>query len=237
MPIAALYDVHGNLPALQAVLADVEREQVETIVCGGDLVWGPLPAECLALLREAGAVFIAGNCERTVLAGESERDRWCRDRLGDEELAFVSAWPLTLARHVPGVGRVLFCHATPRSDEEIVTKRTPDDVVAAVLAGTDAELTVSGHTHVQFDRRAPGAPRLVNAGSVGLAYEGESTARWALLGPDVTLRQTAFDTEAALEALHRTGFPQVGDLFDDALRGNVSPEEATSHFETMRGGA
>jgi predicted phosphodiesterase len=233
--VAALYDVHGNLPALEAVLADVEAKGADAIVCGGDVVWGPMPSECLALLRSVGAEFVAGNCERTVLAGESERDRWCRDRLDGEERDVVARWPLTLVHRVDGLGRVLFCHATPRRDDEILTRLSPDDAVSAALAGTEAEVVVCGHTHVQFDRRPPPAPRLVNAGSVGLPYEGEPTARWALLGPDVTLLGTAYDFEAALEEFHRVGFPSVGDVYDDALRGNLSADEATAHFESLRG--
>jgi predicted phosphodiesterase len=233
--VAALYDVHGNLPALAAVLAEVESLDVDEIVCGGDVVWGPMPSECLALLRAAGAQFVSGNCERSVLAGESERDRWCRDRLAEDDRVFVARWPLILTRDVSGLGRVLFCHATPRSDDEILTTATPDDVVTAALAHTNADVVVCGHTHVQFDRHVAHAPRLVNAGSVGLAYEGESTARWALIGPEVSLRKTAYDFEAALAAFHRTGFPEVGDVYDDALRGRLSAEEASAHFESLRG--
>jgi predicted phosphodiesterase len=235
MRIAALYDVHGNLPALEAVLAEVERVGVDAIVCGGDVVWGPMPSECLSLLRSAGALFVSGNCERTMLAGESERDRWCRARLSEEERAIVADWPLVLRRDVVGIGQVLFCHATPRSDEEIVTSRTPDAAAATAFRDPEAELVVGGHTHVQFDRRVAGAPRIVNAGSVGLAYEGDPAARWALLGPDVELLRTPYDAEAALVALHATGFPEVGDLFDDMLRGLTSAEEATAYFESLRG--
>jgi predicted phosphodiesterase len=233
--VAALYDVHGNLPALEAVLAEVENLDVDEIVCGGDVVWGPMPSECLSLLRAASTRFVVGNCEREVLTGEGEKARWCRDRLTRNELALIEAWPLTTTCDVDGLGAVLFCHATPQSDLEIVTSLTPDAVVAEALSGVDAGTVVCGHTHVQFDRTVGGASRLVNAGSVGLAYEGEPTARWALLGPDVSLRATALDAESVLDALHDTGFPEVHETFDDALRGKLSAEDASTHFESLRG--
>ena len=237
MRVAALYDVHGNLPALEAVLTEVEREGIDEIVCGGDVVWGPFPSECLALLRSAGATFLAGNCEREVLAGESEKGRWCRDRLDEETRAFIASWPLTLSRDVEGLGRVLFCHATPRSDLEIVTTLTPDEEVAESLSGVDADLVVCGHTHVQYDRRVPDAPRLVNVGSVGLAYEGLPTACWGVLAGEVQLRREPLDPEVVLAALHETGFPDVHEVFDEAIRGQHTADEVTAFFESQRRGA
>ncbi|HKY24727.1 MAG TPA: metallophosphoesterase family protein [Gaiella sp.] len=236
MRVAALYDVHANLPALEAVLAEVEQAQVDTIVAGGDVVWGPMPAQCLALLRDVDAVFVAGNCERTILAGESDRDRWCREMLGDEATSFLAGWPLTVELDVGAVGHVLFCHATPRSDDEILTRITPDGEVVAALRGVDADVVVCGHTHVQYDRRPIGVPRLVNVGSVGLCYQGEpGTAAWALVESDVELRRTRFDTDRALEALLGTGFPGVEAQFGPALRGEHGADDATEWFESRRG--
>ena len=235
MRVAALYDVHGNLPALEAVLADVEREGVDTIVCGGDVLWGPFQQECIALLRQAGARFLAGNCERDVLHGSSERDLWCRERLAEGERAEATGWPATVELHVDGLGRVLCCHATPGSDEAIITRITPAAAALAAVGAVDADVVVCGHTHVQYDRRLPGGPRLVNAGSVGLAYERSPGAHWALLGPDVELRRTEYDLEAAAAAIAATGFPAADEVFGAALRGEVSPEDATEHFEAQRG--
>jgi predicted phosphodiesterase len=235
MPVAALYDVHGNLPALAAVLAELEREGVTEIVAGGDVLWGPYQSECIALLRDAGAVFLAGNCERDVLHGSSDRDRWCRAQLTDAEQAFVASWPATHGTRVDGLGDVVFCHATPSSDEAILTRASPDSAVAEALRGVTADVVVCGHTHVQFDRSAPGAPRLVNAGSVGLAYELVPAAYWALLGPEVELRRTDYDLEAAATELLGSGFPEADEVFGAALRGEVSPDEATAHFESQRG--
>ena len=235
MRVAALYDIHGNLPALEAVLHDRRCGAADVVVCGGDVLWGPFPQECLALLRAADARFLAGNCERDVLGGSSERDRWCRTRLGGADRAAVAAWPPTVELVVGGLGRVIWCHATPESDEVIITRATPDDAAAAALGEVDADVVVCGHTHVQFDRRLPGGPRLVNAGSVGLPYEHAPAAYWALLGPDVELCRTEYDLEEAAARLVQSGFPGADDVFGSALRGEVSPEEATEHFEAQRG--
>ena len=232
--MAALYDIHGNLPALEAVLTEVDREGVDAIVCGGDLLWGPMPAECLDVLLGRKTLFIRGNADRDAVAGEDEIDRYCSARLGAAEKARVADWPLTLELDLPGSGRVLFCHATPRSDEEIVTRDTPDEAVAEALADIEAALVVCGHTHVQFDRRPPGSPRLVNAGSVGMPYEGDPAARWALLGKKLEFRRTTYDVEDAISAILHTGMPQAERIVVNALQGGVDPEEAVSFFESQR---
>ena len=232
--LALLYDIHGNLPALQAVLDEVEREDVDTIVSGGDVVWGPMPLECLERLRTMDAQFVRGNADRDVVGGDDPIDRFAAGRLTDEQSIFLASWPLSLEFDVDGVGRVLFCHATPRSDEEIVTRLTPDDEVAEILAGMETRCVVVGHTHVQFDRHVPGSPRLVNAGSVGMPYEGDPDARWALLGPDVELRKTPYDIEAAIAKIEATAMPQAERMVENALRGRISAEEATSFWEDQR---
>lgn len=232
--VAALYDVHGNLPALEAVLSELERARVETIVVGGDVLWGPQPAECLRSLRSAGARFIAGNCERDALQPESDADRWCNGQLGDAERGLVRSWPRCLELEVEGLGHVLFCHATPSDDEKILTRLTPDEVVADALDGVVADLVVCGHTHVQFDRRPVGAPRLVNAGSVGLPYEGSAGAFWTLLGRDVERRRTEYDVDEALRKLRSAGFPSFDEVFERSLRGLVTAESATEEWEERR---
>ncbi len=235
--VAALYDVHGNLPALKAVLADVAREPIDAIVSGGDVVWGPFQAECLALLQSAGALFVAGNCEREVLSKADRRSRWCREQLEPCARKVLAAWTATIELEVDGVGRVVFCHATPRSDDEILTRRTPDVDVASACGGADADLVVCGHTHVQYDRQVTGCSRLVNAGSVGMPYQGETGAFWALIGRDVQLRRTEYDVEAALSALASSGFPSALESFGESLRGTASAESATAYFESKRCGA
>lgn len=203
MKVAALYDAHANLPALDAVLAEVEREDVDAIVLGGDCVHGPQPEQTLQRLRGLGtrAVWIRGNTDR-LIADERDGDTlhaWVADRIGGESVAFLESLPLTARLEVDGLGETLFCHATPRDDEEIVTPLTPDERLGEILDGVDADAVVAGHTHMQQDRIVGGI-RWINPGSVGLPYEDDIKAFWALLGPDVELRRTPFDVPAAIRA-------------------------------------
>ncbi len=235
MRVAALYDIHGNLPALEAVLAELALDPPDAIVVGGDVLWGPYQGECVALLRAVGARFLAGNCEREVLHGDSDADRWCRGQLDPDLLADVATWPLTIELEVTGLGRVLFCHATPRSDDEIVTRLTPDAAVAEAFSGTGAAVVVCGHTHVQVDRAVPDAPRLVNAGSVGMPCEGQLGAFWALLDNGLELRRTPYAVEPAIARLREPGFPSVEDVFFEQVRGQITATSASEYFEELRG--
>jgi len=240
--VAALFDVHGNLPALEAVLADPRCADADVVVSGGDLVVGPYPAECLERLEALGdrVRFLRGNCDREAVETPADGElgaasSWSNARLGPERAARVARWPLTAELDVAGLGRVLFCHATPTSDVPILTRITPDDAAREALADVDADVVVCGHTHVQYDRRV-GSVRLVNTGSVGMPYEGSGDARWALLDDDgLELLTTAYDTEAALETLERAGFPLFRQWLVNPLRGEVSAEEATASFESRRG--
>jgi putative phosphoesterase len=233
--IAALYDVHGNLPALEAVLANDEAAGADVVLVGGDLVAGPYPAECLDLLRGLGdrVRFVRGNADREVVAGGAEDRDWCLERLGPERAALVADWPLTVREHVEGLGRVLFCHATPESDEAFLTPATPDEAVAEALAGAEADVVVYGHIHVQYERGD--APRLVNPGSVGWPHENERGAYWAMLGPDVEFRRSEYDYEAVAEQVLASGYPNAQHMAETILD-PPKPEEATDHFEKLRGG-
>jgi predicted phosphodiesterase len=234
---ALLYDVHGNLPALEAVLAEVDAE---TILVGGDVVLGPMPKETLALLRVRGATFIRGNCDREVVAppeageeGWAQRARWVHEQLDDEELAFLRGLPHPLSLEVDGLGPILFCHGSPRSDEEILTAITPPKRLDPILDGVQEDIVVCGHTHAQFDRLV-GDRRLVNAGSVGMAYEGEpGVAAWALLGPTVELRRTPFDAEGAANLVRETGLPAAGEFVEESLLHPPTADEVTAHFEDL----
>jgi putative phosphoesterase len=229
--VAALYDVHGNLPALEAVLAEVERERVDTIVFGGDVVAGPWPAQTLERVLSLGerARFVRGNADRDL-------HPWRRTRLGEDGHALVRSWPLTLELDVDGLGRVLFCHATPESDEEIVTRITSEERVLELFGGRGADVAVHGHVHVRYDRAVRDL-RVVNPGSVGLPYEGLRGAFWATLGPDVEFRRTEYDVDAMLDAARSLGFPDLDELARPSLIEPIEPDEVTSHFERLARGA
>ena len=184
--VAALYDVHGNLPALEAVLA--EAAEVDLLVVGGDVVAGAFVAEVVERLRAEGdrARWLRGNAERELREGERD------PALTDEQVDFLYGLPERVELDLPGLGHVLFCHATPQNDVDMVTPLTPDARLRRILEGVSADVVVAGHTHVQEDRRVGGV-RWVNAGSVGMAYEDAPGAYWALLGPGVELRRTEYD--------------------------------------------
>jgi predicted phosphodiesterase len=214
--VAVLADIHGNLPALNAVLAEPDVLTADLVVLLGDIALGPLPGPTLDRLAELGdrAVWVHGNCEREMVTafdggtvpgpfgGEAAKTaaligRRHRDRL--------DGLPLTVTLEAAGLGPVLFCHASPRRDDEMVLVDSPPERWAEVLAGVAAPVVVLGHTHMPFDRLAAGR-RVINPGSVGMPY-GHAGAAWALLGPEVSLRQTHYDTAAAAAVIAAGHFP------------------------------
>jgi predicted phosphodiesterase len=234
MPTAAIADIHGNVQALDAVLADPRVAAAEQIVVLGDVVTGTSPAETLDRLTALGdrVRFLSGNADR--LAREDQHDwyAWVRDRLGAERLATIAAWPLSFAIEVEGVGAVRCCHALPDDDERGLTRITPEDDFAAELEGIAEVVVIGGHTHVQFDR-VVGRWRYVNVGAVGRPYEGRPGAFWALLGPDVELLRTDYDVEAAVEAVLASGQPNAEEVAQTLLQPPTA-EEATAEWESRR---
>jgi predicted phosphodiesterase len=220
--IAALYDIHGNLPALDAVLAELRRERVDRVVIGGDVVPGPMPVECLERVLELGLPtdFIRGNGDREIAAlmrgnspaGFPEAFRpimeWNAEQLDPRFEPVLAAWPLTARLSRPELGDVLFCHATPRNDTEIFTRLTAEDRLAPIFAKVGSALVLCGHTHMPFDRIVAGV-RLVNPGSVGMPF-GPPGAYWAIVHPEgVELRRTEYDLEDAARRIRATAYPQA----------------------------
>ena len=216
--VAVLSDVHGNAVALEAVLAEVADERPELIVFGGDLTWGPLAEETARLVEplRGSAVFVRGNAERALLeaaaAANSEltlRERWMLERHSPAMRDFLDSFVESAVVDVQGLGAVRFCHGSPRSDEELVTFETPEPRVRAFMNRVPERVLVSAHTHIQFDRTV-GEFRLINPGSVGMPYEGRvGAAFWALLGPDVALRQTPYDIRRAVRRYRATDDPSA----------------------------
>jgi len=224
MRVAAIYDIHGNLPALEAVLQDIRQAEVNHIVVGGDVLPGPMPRETLACLLDLNVPvqFIQGNGDRVVLAQMAGTEssevpkqfrevvRWNAQQLHPEDEQLLASWSQTLRIEINGLGEVLFCHATPRNDTEIFTRLTSQERLLPVFEGINVPFVICGHTHMQFDRTI-GRIRVVNAGSVGMPF-GEPGAYWLLLGPDVQFRHTLYDFTKAAERIRDTNYPQAHDF-------------------------
>jgi len=204
MKVAALYDIHANLRALEAILAEVG--DVDLILIGGDTVWGPMPRETMDLLFELDVptTWIMGNADRDVFdrvdGSWKESNDWCADRLTAEHLEFLRTRPATAS-----IDGILYCHGSPRNDTDHITVGTPLERLAAWCEGVDESLVVCGHTHAQFERFVP-PHRIVNPGSVGNPF-GDRGAYWAMFGPGIDLRFTAYDVDAAAREIEATGFP------------------------------
>ncbi len=245
MRIAAIYDIHANLPALEAVLDEIRQAQVDCVVVGGDVFPGPLPRETIQCLLDLDipTQFIHGNGDREVLAQMSGREtdwyrtapehwrepiRWTAQQLNTQHRRLLESWPPTRSTMIPGLGDVLFCHATPRNDTEIFTRLTSDDRLLPIFEGLGISMVVCGHTHMQFDRMV-GTTRVVNAGSVGMPF-GEPRANWLLLDPDVQLRHTRYDLGRAAGRIRSTTYPQAEDFASRNVLHPPSEEETLAAF-------
>ena len=240
--LAALYDIHGNLPALEAVLQEVQQAGVDQIVVGGDVLPGPMPRETLRRLLDLDipVQFIHGNGDREALAQMAGKEasnippqfleliRWSAQQIYPDYEQTLAGWPDTLSVEVEGLGEVLFCHATPRNDTEIFTRLTPEEPLLPVFEGVSAPLVVCGHTHMQFDRTV-GKTRVVNAGSVGMPF-GERGAYWLLLGPDVQFRRTLYDFAKAAEQIRGTQYPLAEDFAANNILQPPSEAETLERF-------
>jgi predicted phosphodiesterase len=240
MRVAALYDIHANLPALEAVLQDVRQAGVDQVVVGGDVVPGPMPRETLRRLLDLDRPvhFIHGNGELAMLAQMAAPEpgavtywgttsgaplpeplrpiyRWTAQQLQPDYEPVLANWPKTLRLEIGGLGEVLFCHGTPRSETEIFTCLTPEDRLLPLFEDLQVSLVVCGHTHMQFDRMI-GRTRVVNAGSVGEPF-GDPGAYWALLGSGVQLRHTPYDLALAAERIRATPYPHAQEAAHDVL--------------------
>lgn len=245
MRVAALYDIHGNLFALEAALREVRDAHVDLIVVGGDVLPGPMPRETLACLMalEIPVRFIHGNGDRVVatrLAGgdisevpEGFREviHWTAQQLDADQRQAIARWPPTHELDIPELGHTFFCHATPRNDTECFTRVTAETRLTPAFADVNASVVVCGHTHMQFDRTV-GTRRVVNAGSVGMPFQAPPGAYWLLLGPDVQLRRTDYDFAKAAEAIRATAYPQAEAL---AVRYVLNPPAEKESLQMFAG--
>ena len=232
------------LEPLEAVLAELEREDVDAVLIGGDAVSGPQPQETLERLRslELPTHWIRGNGERAlgpdagdaVMGGEGAEAAldFTASQLSEEDRRSLSQLPETMKLEVDGLGETLFCHASPRNDLDIVTPGTPVARFEALLEGVPQRVVVAGHTHIQLDRTVDGV-RWINPGSIGMPYESAVAAFWAVLGPDVEFRRTPFDTERSAGALLASDWPEAQSFVAENVRAAVPREEAITLFEQI----
>src|SRR5436190_8680906 len=232
------------LEPLRAVLRDLEGEQVDAIVIGGDAVSGPQPTETSELLRsiETPLHWIRGNGESALgpagydaaMRGAEAEDaiRFTASHLSEAERTELASLPEQVTLDVDGLGPTLFCHASPRNDLDIVTEETPAERFSLLLEGVAERIVVAGHTHMQLDLSRNGV-RWVNPGSVGMPFEGDVAAFWALLGPDVELRRTAFDVERSASALLESGWPEAEPFVAENLLAAPARDETIAFFEQI----
>ncbi len=244
--VAVLSDIHGNIRALDAVLEEVENQQVDTLVFCGDVASGPFPGETLIRLMElAGrAHFVRGNSDRELVSAcdgflqfnptgkETGKSisAWSAQFVNQSQRDFLASFEENVVLEVRGLGKVLFCHGSPRSDEQIITSLTPEADLEKILAGVNEKVIVCGHTHHQFDLRA-GRYRVINSGSVGMPYEGKPGAYWAILGPAVEFRRSEYDAEKAVEESLETGYPDLE--YRETLLTPPKADEVAAYFENV----
>jgi len=242
---AVLADVHGNAVALAAVSEELLAAEPDLLVFLGDLTWGPLPEETWGLvcaLRDSFAertFFVRGNAERALSEfrgrpdepGRTPRDRWMLAQHSPATLDALEGFSESVIIDVEGLGPARFCHGSPRCDEELITPRTPQRRMRELLAGVPERIFVSAHSHIQFDR-VVASVRSVNPGSIGMPYQGEPGAYWALLGPDVDLRRTEYDLRLATSRYRETSDPLAEAVINTLLE-PPTPAEVIGHAEAL----
>lgn len=243
--VAVLADVHGNAVALSATSEDVVDEAPDLLVFLGDLTWGPLPEDTWQLVQAlcdsftGRTSFVRGNAERVLSelrhgkrqAEPSLRERWLLDEHTTSTLDALDRFPGSVVVEIEGLGPTRFCHGSPRSDEELITPATPIRRMREILTGVAERVLVTAHTHIQFDRIAQDV-RSVNPGSVGVPYQGQPGAYWAILGPDVELRRTEYDLELAIARYRETSDPFAETMIETLLR-PPPLREVIAHAEAL----
>ncbi len=242
--VAVLSDIHGVLPALEAVLAEPDVRAADVVVLTGDMATGPQPVPTLDLLTSLGdrVQWVQGNCERELVTQARDPavttafpvSDWAARQLRPDHVELLDRLPATRTLDVRGFGDVLFCHATPRDDEEMVFVDSDLATWAEVLEGVPDRIRtiVCGHTHMPFVRLAD-RRTIVNAGSVGMPYGTTGAAQWALLANGaIQLRRTEFDREAACAAIEAdSAFPEVAEWTDHFVRDPPSDGDALASFK------
>ncbi|WP_245630297.1 metallophosphoesterase family protein [Amphibacillus sediminis] len=212
---------------LKAVLEEIRKANIDQVLVGGDLAWGPEPRQVMNFLMDYKDefIFIRGNVDREVSyrCGKekglddftAELNNWCANQLTEKQLRFLKSLPEKATLSIEGLGEVLFVHGSPRSDEEAIRINTTENEIRPMLENVSQDVIVCGHTHIQFDRIV-NYKRVINAGSVGLQSRANG-ACWALLGPDVELKVTPYDAKRASERILKTNAPYKEDFAEHYL--------------------
>jgi putative phosphoesterase len=228
--LGVISDIHGNLPALEAVVAELEREQVDELLCLGDVALGPQPSETLGRVRALGCQVVMGNWDAWVLDGFPEmqgepwrrfleQGKWWARKLSSEDRAYIGTFQQRVELHVDGAA-VLGFHGSPSSFDDMILATTPQEQLLRLLGGCEQPLLLCGHTHVQLLRVVEGR-LLVNPGSVGLPFRGVPLGEPQLISPwaeyalvriddgrlSVDLRRTRYDVEGMLRRTIESGAP------------------------------
>ena len=236
MRVAALYDIHGNLPALKAVLKEVEKSNISQLVVGGDVILGPMPNECLDILLKVKipVSFIKGNCETSVLNIINNKPvnnlsknildniKWTAKKLSQKHIKFLASWPKIITLKVNGLGNILFCHATPKSETENFTRLTPMNKLSTIFNGIKEQVIVCGHTHMQFDLNV-GMYRVLNAGSVGMPFDNRG-AYWLIIGQKFDFQCTKYNVSKAANDILKTSYPDAVNFAENNVLNPPSEE-------------
>ncbi len=245
--VAVLSDIHGVLPALDAVLAEPEVRDAERIVLTGDIAAGPMPVPVLDRLLGLGdrVTWVRGNTDRQLVElargliedADHPIEPWAARQLSADHVDWLARLPYPVTLDVAGFGQVVFCHATPRADDEVVLVDSRLERWAEVLQGLPGEVmtVVCGHTHMPFARLA-NRRQIVNPGSVGMPY-GRPGAHWALLADGaITMRHTPYDAAAACALVtEQSSYPDVAQWADYFLHARASDADALAYMAPLDG--
>lgn len=229
MRIAALYDIHANLPATEATLHACREAGASAIVIGGDIAAGPLPADTLDILMALGtwAIPIQGRFDRDLVAAYDLRMQgkkqellaysplvqWASGRITGAHRDFLDKLPDHVVLSADELGDICFCHDVLAKGAAYVTSQTPEEELKELVSSLAQQIVVVGGAHVSFTRRV-GDHTIVGPGSVGMPYEDEPGAYWALIGPEVELRHTAYDLRHAASRIAHSGMPNAHQFAD-----------------------
>ena len=250
MRVAVLADIHGNLPALDVVLADIDSESVDVIVLNGDIADGAMPSQTLYRLVAPGdrALWVRGNTDRWLvdafdgnlaLPGLDTNPpaawfEWCASRIQQDHRDLLANLPISVTLNIGGIGEVRICHATARDDNEFILVDSAISMFDAAFADVEESTVVLGHTHMPFDRLA-GGRRFINAGSVGLGY-GHTGASWLLLDCDVKLQRSHYDPATATKIIRdaANSMPYVDDIVTNIRHPDNDSTAMAAFTETVR---